>query len=99
MAAIFGADFNSFINVTTLFLLVFGVVEFTLTLQALNSRGMPNWNVFVQKLVIASAASIGAVYIFVAGADNQNLAVLFTGLVTILIGSSFIRESKHVYGG
>lgn len=96
-AALFGSDFNSFINVTTLFLLVFGVVEFTLTLQALNSSEAPNWNVFVQKLVTASAASIGAVYIFVAGADNENLAILFVGLVTIIIGGGFIRESKHIH--
>lgn len=98
-AGVFGSDSSSFINLTTLFLLVFGVVEFTLTLQALNSSGVPNWNVFLQKLVTASAASIGAVYIFVAGTENENPAILFVGLVTIIIGGSFIRESKHIYPG
>lgn len=92
---IFGSTYGSFINVTTLFLLVFAMVEFTLMLQSLHTTETPNWNVFAQKLIISAASAIAAVNIY-ASADRSNMAILFIAFVTMLIGAGFIRETRHI---
>lgn len=92
----FGAGYGQFVMVTMLFLLVFGLVEFTLMLQVLSTGDTPNWKVFAQKLIVSVASVLSAVHINNAAGNNDNLAVLLVGLIAILIGASFINERNHV---
>jgi len=84
-----------FLDVTMLFLIIFGLVEFTLTLQTIGASGPPNWSVVAQKLITSVVSGVGGTYIFISTSVNNGRALLVLGIVAMLIGASFIFASKQ----
>jgi uncharacterized membrane protein HdeD (DUF308 family) len=97
--AFFANELSSFLQVTSYFLLLFGLVEFIFTFQVLNSRNRFGWNIMLYKLIAGAIAIIGSLLVLTTSLIDGNIALLFSGIIISLIGLSFVLVSKLLAKG
>ncbi|KAA6439875.1 hypothetical protein FEM33_09890 [Dyadobacter flavalbus] len=96
--AFFTRNLNDFLEITGFSLLVLGLMEVTFTYQILNLKRKPVASIALYKIFTGLAMGIGAMWILIASTLNENVSLLFAGIVLSLAGLSFILVSNHIVG-
>lgn len=91
---IWATSLIAFINVLGFFLLVLGMIEFVFALQILNYELPIPWNVVGLKLTLSAMTAIGGTWILTMAGFNIYIALLFFGILFVLVGLSFIQLSR-----
>ena len=96
--AFFAGELSSFLQVTSFFLLLFGLIEIIFTFQILSNsnRNRPEWKVMLYKVITGLIMGSGAMWVLTASQVDANIALLFSGLILSLTGLSFMLVSKYV---
>lgn len=91
---IFANELHSFLNVTSFFLILYGLTEFIFAIQTLNLKEKPRLGIMGFKIATGIIAAIGALIILTMFQENAELALLVSGIITALLGLSLAMTSK-----
>lgn len=94
---IFASELHSFLNVTGFFLILLGVTELIFAIQTLNLKEKPRLGIMGVKIAAGIIAILGAFVILTMFQENAESALLFAGIITVLLGLNLAMTSKRLF--
>ena len=91
---IWATTLSGFINVLGFFLILLGIIEFVFAQQILVYATPTPWRLVGLKLVISAITATGAAWILTMAGISANIALLFMGVLFVLIGLAFVQVSR-----
>ena len=91
---IWATSLVALINVVGFFLLLLGFIEFVFALQILNYETPIPWKIVGLKLALSAITATGAAWILTMAGLDGYMALLFLGLLFVIVGLSFIQISR-----
>ena len=84
----------AFVSVLGFFVLLLGILEFVFAQQILTTEKIIPWKLVGIKLVISTMAATGSVWVMTMVNFDAGVALLFLGLLFILVGLGFVYLSR-----
>ena len=92
--SIWATTLVTFIIVLGFFLLVLGIIEFVFAQQILTYEEPVPWALLGVKLAMGAVTATGAAWILTMAEINANAALLFSGVLLVVVGLGFIQVSR-----
>ena len=95
---IWATTVTAFISVVGFFLILLGIVEFVFAQQIFVYQEPIPWAIAGVKLLISVVSATGGAWILTMADKNMNVALLFLGVLFVIIGFAFTQLSRMTKG-